>query len=102
MHSFNLGTIATAILITASVERFAAECRLKTSTGEPLCWLTNHFMLVARPSGWLLVWSAEFRADQTAIEFGDQEEMGLGTQAEGSRLSPMAQLDDGKFVTAYS
>jgi len=60
--------------------RFATECRLKTSKGEPLCLLLNHFTLTARPNGWLLVWSAEFRADQREIVFGDQEEMGFGAR----------------------
>jgi hypothetical protein len=36
--------------------------------------------LTARPNGWLLVWSAEFRADQRSIVFGDQEEMGFGAR----------------------
>ena len=60
--------------------RFATECRLKTNSGEPLCLLTNDFTLTARPNGWLLVWSAEFRADQREIVFGDQEEMGFGAR----------------------
>lgn len=59
---------------------FATECRLKTSKGEPLCLLTNDFTLTARPNGWLLVWSAEFRADEHPIVFGDQEEMGFGAR----------------------
>jgi len=60
--------------------RFATECRLKTNSGESLCLLTNHFTLTARPNGWLLVWSAEFRADERPIVFGDQEEMGFGAR----------------------
>lgn len=60
--------------------KFATECRLKTSKGEPLCLLRNDFTLTARPNGWLLVWSAEFRADQREIVFGDQEEMGFGAR----------------------
>ena len=60
--------------------RFASECRLKTSNGEPLCMLTNQFTLAARPNGWLLEWSAEFRADQNDFSFGDQEEMGFGAR----------------------
>jgi hypothetical protein len=60
--------------------KFATECRLKTSSGEPLCLLTNEFTLTERPHGWLLVWSATFRADQRAITFGDQEEMGFGAR----------------------
>lgn len=60
--------------------RFATECRLKTSAGEPLCLLTNRFALAARPKGWLLVWDATFLADQRDISFGDQEEMGFGAR----------------------
>ncbi len=66
--------------ITEGRLKFATECRLKTSTGEPLCLLTNHFTLIARPTGWLLVWSAEFQADQRDVVFGDQEEMGFGAR----------------------
>ena len=60
--------------------RFATECRLKTSTGESLCLLNNHFTLTARPNGWMLIWEAAFYADQHAIVFGDQEEMGFGAR----------------------
>jgi putative membrane-bound dehydrogenase-like protein len=60
--------------------RFATECRLKESDGEPLCLLTNEYTLTARPNGWLLIWSAEFRADELAVFFGDQEEMGFGAR----------------------
>lgn len=70
----------TAPTIADGRLRFATECRLKTDNGEPFCLLTNHFTLAARPSGWLLVWSAEFRADQRSIVFGDQEEMGFGAR----------------------
>ena len=60
--------------------RFATECRLKKSDGEPLCLLTNEYTLTARPNGWLLIWSAEFRADKQTVVFGDQEEMGFGAR----------------------
>ncbi len=60
--------------------KFATECRLKTSTGDSLCLLTNEFTLSERPNGWLLVWNATFHADQKAITFGDQEEMGFGAR----------------------
>ncbi len=60
--------------------RFATECRLKKSDGEPLCLLTNEYTLAARPNGWLLIWSAEFHADKQTVTFGDQEEMGFGAR----------------------
>jgi hypothetical protein len=60
--------------------QFATECRLKSNKGESLCLLTNEFMLMARPSGWMLSWTATFRADQRTIVFGDQEEMGFGAR----------------------
>ena len=48
--------------------RFVTECRLKTSSGEPLCLLTSDITLTARPNGWLLVWNAElFRVDQRVV-----------------------------------
>ncbi|MFM8250386.1 MAG: DUF6807 family protein, partial [Planctomycetota bacterium] len=70
----------TAPTIADGRLRFTTECRLQTSQGEPLCLLTNDFTLTARPNGWLLVWKAEFRADQREIVFGDQEEMGFGAR----------------------
>jgi hypothetical protein len=60
--------------------KFATECRLKTGAGDPLCLLTNEFMLTERPHGWRLVWSASFHADHRAIVLGDQEEMGFGAR----------------------
>lgn len=60
--------------------QFATECRLKTSSGEPLCLLTNEFTITVRPTGWLLLWSATFAADQRSIVFGDQEEIGFGAR----------------------
>jgi len=52
----------------------------KKGDGEPLCLMTNEFTLTARPNGWLLIWSAEFRADKQVVTFGDQEEMGFGAR----------------------
>ena len=71
--------------------RFATECRLKTSAGEPLCLLANDFTLTARPTGWLLAWNADFRADQRSIVFGDQEEMGFGARI----ATPFTEKDGG-------
>ncbi|MGB4707604.1 MAG: PVC-type heme-binding CxxCH protein [Fuerstiella sp.] len=71
--------------------RFATECRLKTHSGETSCLLTNDFTLTARPHGWLLVWSAEFRADQREIVFGDQEEMGFGARV----ATPLTEKNGG-------
>lgn len=60
--------------------KFATECVLKSNQGDPLCQLTNEFTLSARPSGWMLSWTANFRADQRNVVFGDQEEMGFGAR----------------------
>ncbi len=60
--------------------QFSTECRLKTSDGQSLCLLTNDYTLMARPTGWLLSWTASFQADQREIVFGDQEEMGFGAR----------------------
>ncbi|MFN9719793.1 MAG: PVC-type heme-binding CxxCH protein [Planctomycetota bacterium] len=76
--------------------RFATECRLKSSQDEPFCLLTNHFTLSARPNGWMLVWSAEFRADQQAIVFGDQEEMGFGARVATS----LTEKNGGRIVSS--
>lgn len=59
---------------------FATECQMKSKSGEPVCLLTNEFTLIARPAGWLLRWTAIFRADRGPIVFGDQEEMGFGAR----------------------
>lgn len=59
---------------------FANECLLKTDSGKPLCLLTNKISLTAQNNGWMLTWTAEFRADQGPIIFGDQEEMGFGAR----------------------
>ena len=60
--------------------RFATECRLRTAGGEPLGGVTHEFTVAARPTGWLLVWRAAFRAEQRPLVFGDQEEMGFGAR----------------------
>ena len=70
----------TAPAIADGSLRFGTECRLKTSTGEPLCLMTSDFTLMTRPNGWMLVWNAAFHADQCPIVFGDQEEMGFGAR----------------------
>ncbi|MCU0709989.1 MAG: PmoA family protein [Pirellula sp.] len=60
--------------------QFATECLLKSSEGDPLGRLTNEITLTARPRGWMLSWTATILADQRAIVFGDQEEMGFGAR----------------------
>lgn len=60
--------------------RFATECKLMKSDGEPLCLLTNEYTLTARPNGWRIIWSAEFHANEQTVVFGDQEEMGFGAR----------------------
>lgn len=59
---------------------FATESQLLTPQGQTLGRLSNHLTLTPRPAGWSLVWSATFHADQQALVFGDQEEMGLGVR----------------------
>ncbi len=61
------------------VLRFVQECRMR-SGDKTLATLTNRYTLSARPGGWLLDWDATFRAGDTAIAFGDQEEMGFGAR----------------------
>ena len=70
---------------------FATECRLKSSSGEPLCLLRNDISIVPRPTGWLLTWDAEFLADRRAIVFGDQEEMGFGARV----ATPLTEKNGG-------
>jgi putative heme-binding domain-containing protein len=60
--------------------QFATDCQMKSKSGKPVCLLTNEFTLTARPTGWLLGWTATFRADHGSIVFGDQEEMGFGAR----------------------
>ncbi|MDP1563159.1 MAG: PmoA family protein [Pirellulaceae bacterium] len=71
---------ATPPTVTGGRLHFATECRVQTSDGNPLCLLTNEYTLVARPTGWMLVWSATFQADQGPLVFGDQEEMGFAAR----------------------
>jgi putative heme-binding domain-containing protein len=60
--------------------QFTTECQMKSKSGKPVCLLSNEFTLIARPTGWLLGWTANFRADHGSIVFGDQEEMGFGAR----------------------
>ena len=76
--------------------QFGTECRLKSTNGEPLCLLTNEITLTARPSGWMLLWSASFRADQRAIVFGDQEEMGFGVRV----ATPLSERNGGVLTNS--
>lgn len=73
--------------------RFTTESRLLTAQKEPLCLMTNDFTLVSRPAGWLLVWSAEFLADQRDITFGDQEEMGFAARV----ATPITEKNGGRL-----
>jgi len=57
---------------------FATENVLRTTNGELLCSLTNHFDLIALTNAWLLIWDATFFSADNDIAFGDQEEMGFG------------------------
>ncbi len=59
---------------------FATECQLQTPDGTALAGMENRITLTHRPAGWLLVWSATFRADHRDFYFGDQEEMGFGAR----------------------
>ncbi|MEM7315828.1 MAG: DUF6807 family protein, partial [Planctomycetota bacterium] len=60
--------------------KFATECQLKDKQDLSFCRMTNEYTLASRPHGWLLIWSAEFQADNVAVTFGDQEEMGFGAR----------------------
>ncbi len=59
--------------------RFVQECRLRTGD-KTIARLSNRFTLSARKNAWLVVWDATFRAGDSAIAFGDQEEMGFGAR----------------------
>ena len=59
--------------------RFTTESDLLAADGAVLCGLTNRIRLHVRPSGWLVIWDATFRAEQD-FAFGDQEEMGFGAR----------------------
>ncbi|MFN7730851.1 MAG: DUF6807 family protein [Pirellula sp.] len=75
---------------------FVTECRLRTSTGDPLCLLTNNIVLSARPTGWLLKWDATFQADTCDIVFGDQEEMGFGVRV----ATPWIEKNGGRILNS--
>jgi putative membrane-bound dehydrogenase-like protein len=59
---------------------FSTECQMKSESGKSICLLNNQIMLIARPTGWLLKWTAIFQADRGPVVFGDQEEMGFGAR----------------------
>jgi hypothetical protein len=59
---------------------FATDCRLLAAGGATLGSLSDRFTLTALTIAWLLVWEADFRAGDTGLVFGDQEEMGFGAR----------------------
>lgn len=59
---------------------FAAENRLESAGGDPLCMQVSRVSIVARPAGYLLIWDATYHSDDHDFVFGDQEEMGLGVR----------------------
>jgi hypothetical protein len=71
---------STAPAATMDRVTFATECQVVSSAGKPIANLTNRCTLLARPSGWLLLWEATFREDSGDFSFGDQEEMGFGAR----------------------
>jgi putative heme-binding domain-containing protein len=75
---------------------FATECLLVTHQGEPLCRMTNQFVLSPRASGWFLIWDATFHADTQPIVFGDQEEMGFGVRV----ATPLTEKNGGRIVSS--
>ncbi len=54
------------------------------------------FTLTARPNGWMLIWEAAFHADERAIDFGDQEEMGFGARV----ASPFTEQNGGMLSSS--
>jgi hypothetical protein len=61
-----------------------------------LCRETCTFTVHARPGAVLLVWDSEFRSDEGAFTFGDQEEMGLGVRVATS----LTVKNGGKITTS--
>jgi hypothetical protein len=59
-----------------------------------ICREVCRYTVVARPSGTLLVISAEFRSDDREFSFGDQEEMGLGVRL----ATPLSVKQRGKMT----
>ena len=60
--------------------RFSTESMLRDSMNQPMGKMICRFTIVARPSGWLIVWDSTFIADSGDLVFGDQEEMGFGAR----------------------
>ena len=66
-------------VVSGNELRFTTESDMLGTDGRILSVMTNRIRLLARPSGWMIVWATTFRAER-AIVFGDQEEMGFGAR----------------------
>ena len=77
--------------------RFATECRLLAADGATLGSLSNRFTLIALTNAWLLIWEADFSADDADLNFGDQEEMGFG-----ARVATAITEKNGGVITSSS
>jgi putative membrane-bound dehydrogenase-like protein len=83
---------------TATKDRvtFATESDLVSSAGKRLGAVTNKCTLLARPSGWLLIWDATFRSDDADFAFGDAEEMGFCARM----ATDLREMAGGQIVTS--
>jgi hypothetical protein len=83
---------------TATKDRvtFATESDLVSSAGKRLGAVTNKCTLLARPSGWLLIWDATFRSDDADFAFGDAEEMGFCARM----ATDLREIAGGQIVTS--
>jgi hypothetical protein len=64
--------------------------------GSTLCRETTRYTVLVRPSGYLILWDSTFApAGEAAVEFGSQEEMGLGVRV----ATPIAVKGGGGTIT---
>jgi hypothetical protein len=66
-------------VVSGNELRFTTESDMLGTDGRVLSVVTNRIRLLARPSGWMIVWAATFQAERDIV-FGDQEEMGFGAR----------------------
>lgn len=64
--------------------------------GKPIAIEECRLRFVSAPGGYLLKWTSVFRSDEGALEFGDQEEMGLGLRV----ATPIAVKYGGRITNS--
>lgn len=75
---------------------FSTESTLITKDLKTLAKQQSHFRMQHVPSGYLLIWDAEFSPLVDGFYFGDQEEMGLGIRV----ATPITEKNGGQILSS--